>query len=172
MWILAQLWCNLHWDWGTCSAFTLLFMRVELGAEPCGSAFIIHIKYHLIVLASTRLTQLVKFLHVNSYEIHCVIPVIDVLNTFWGRAVVAAYSRFITHQRADSVSTNVGSQSPTQSNQAKMNHFKARMCVEGKNFRLALPWRRRRNAGMCAALLPHAFFSTPFLIDTLTRFLT
>lgn len=172
MWILAQLWYILHWSWGSCSGFTLLFMRAELGAEPCGSAFIVRIKYHLIVLASTRLTQLVRFLHVNNYEIHCVIPMIDVFEHVLGSAVVAVYTRFITHRRADSISTNAGLQCLLWSQIKPKWTTSKQGCVEGKNFWLTLPWRRRRNAGMCVALLPRAFLSPPFLIDTLTSFLT
>lgn len=147
-------------------------MRAEPGAEPCGAAFIIHIKYHLIVLASTRLTQLVRFLHVNSYEIHCVIPVIDVFEHVLGSAVVAVCTRFITHQRADSISTNAGLQCLLRRQINPKQTTSKQGCVEGKSFWLTLPWRRRRNAGMCVALLPHALLSPPFLIDTLTSFLT
>jgi len=108
-------------------------MRADLGAEPSGSTFRIHTKYHLIVLASTRLTQLVRFLLVNSYEIHCVIPMIDVFEHVLGSAVVAVCTRFITHRRADSISTNAGLQCLLRSEiKPKMNHFKARMCGRQK----------------------------------------
>lgn len=84
------------------------FMRMEPGTEPCGSGFIIHTKYHLIVLVSTRLTPMLRSLHVNSSEIHCVIPMTDVFEHVLGGAVVAVYTRFLTYRRADSISTKAG----------------------------------------------------------------
>lgn len=71
---------------------------------------------------------MVRFLHVNSSEIRCVMPMTDVFEHVLGSAVVAVYTTFITYQRADSIS-NKGcfAMSPVQSNQAKTNHFKARI---------------------------------------------
>lgn len=129
-------------------------MRAELGTEPCGSAFIIHMKYHLIVLASTRLTQLVRFLHVNSYEIHCVIPVTDVFKHVLGSAVVAVYTRFITHRRADSISRDAGLQCLLHDEIKPKRTTSKQGCVEGKTFWLTLPWRRRCNAGSSTMCLP------------------
>lgn len=85
-------------------------MRMEPGTEPCGSVFIIRTKYHLIVLVSTRLTPMVRSLHVNSSEIRCVIPMTDVFEHILGSAAVPVYTRFLTYRRADSISTKAGLQ--------------------------------------------------------------
>lgn len=134
-------------------------MRMEPGTEPCGSGLIIHTKYHLIVLASTRLTQMVRFLHVNSNETHCVMPMTDVFEHVLGSAVVAVCTRFITYRRADGISTKAGLQCLLWSQIKPKQTTSKQGCMEGKNFWFTLPWRRRCNADMCAAFALRAFLS-------------
>lgn len=82
---------------------------------------------------------------------HCVIPVIDVFEHVLGSAVVAFYTRSITHRRADSISANAGLQCLLHSQIKPKWTTSKRGCVEGKNFWLTLPCRRRCNAGVCGS---------------------
>lgn len=109
-------------------------MKMEPGTEPCGSGFITHTKYHLIVLASTRLTPMVRFLHVNSSEIHCVIPMTDVLEHVLGSVVVPVCTRFLTYLRADSISTKAGLQCLLCSQIKPKGTTSKQGCMEGKHF--------------------------------------